>query len=74
MSGIPEKGEAVMNHTMVSRINPWIVAALAIVLILLVAAALTLVVEPGLLHAIRTALQGAQQVSDPCPGSVGSSC
>jgi hypothetical protein len=63
-----------MNLAMVSRVNPWIVVALAVVLVLLVAAVLTLVVEPGLLHAIRTALHGAPQVSDPCPGSASSSC
>jgi hypothetical protein len=49
------------------RINPWIVVALAVVLILLAATALVLLVEPGMLNAIRAALSGPQQMA--CPGS-----
>lgn len=50
------------------RVNPWIVIALAAALILLVVTALMLVVEPGLMHAIRTALLGPQQMSSNCGG------
>jgi hypothetical protein len=63
-----------MNHAVrLPRVHPWLVVALAVMLTLLVAtAALTLVVEPGLLHAIHTALHSPQMAD--CGGSVGTHC
>jgi len=57
----------------VPRINPWIVIALAVVLVLLVVTALLMVVEPGVLHAIRIALLARQQMAPVC-GGVGLPC
>jgi len=63
----------VMNQAAnVPRIDPWIVVALAAVLVLLVVTALLMIVEPGLMHAIRSALLGPQQAD--CGGSVGTHC
>ncbi len=52
------------------RVNPWILIALAAALVLLVVTALLLVAEPGVLHAIRTALLGPQLLAGPCPGII----
>jgi len=52
------------------RVNPWIVVALAAVLILLAATALVLLVEPGMLNVIRSTLHGPSQMacsSQPIP-------
>lgn len=57
-----------MNPAIASRVHPWIVVALAVVLVLLVVTALVLVVEPELMHAIRTALLGPQQMARECGG------
>ncbi len=60
-----------MNHAArLPRVNPWIVVALAAALILLAATALVLLVEPGMLNAIRAALHGPQQMAPICGGTV----
>jgi hypothetical protein len=52
------------------RIHPWIVVALVVALVLLIVTALTLVVvEPGILRAIGTALHGPQQMAPVCAGT-----
>jgi hypothetical protein len=71
MIGVLVKGEAPMNQAVrLPRVSPWIVVALAVALVLLVATALVLVVEPGILRAIGTALHGPQHLAGPCPGAV----
>jgi hypothetical protein len=64
------KGEARVNPAVRQpRVNPWIIA-LAVVVVPLVVAALTLMaVEPGLLRAIGTALHGSQLLAGYCNGS-----
>jgi hypothetical protein len=55
------------------RVNPWIVVALMAVvtlLTLLAVSAVVLLVEPGVLHAIRATLHGPQQMAPQCPGSI----
>jgi hypothetical protein len=52
------------------RVNPWIVVALAAALILLAVTALVLLIEPGIMQAIRSTLHGPSQVacsSQPIP-------
>jgi hypothetical protein len=61
-----------VTQATVSRVNPWIVIALVVAVILLLMTALMLVAEPGMLHAIRSTLLGPQQVD--CGGSVGTHC
>jgi hypothetical protein len=51
------------------RVNPWIVVALAAALALLVMTTLTLIVEPGIMHTIHSALQGLRHMVDECPPS-----
>jgi hypothetical protein len=49
------------------RVSPWIIV-LAVALVLLAVAAVLLVVEPGLMHTIRTALPGPWHVVEECGG------
>ena len=51
------------------RVSPWIVVAVAAVLALLVVAMFILVVEPGIMHTIHSALQGLRHMVDECPSS-----
>jgi len=48
--------------------NPWLVVALIVALVLLVSAILV-VSQPALLHTIGAALRGPQQMAPVCPGS-----
>jgi hypothetical protein len=47
-----------VDHAIVSRINPWLLVALVAAFVLL-ASAILVAAQPGLLHAIGAALHGA---------------
>jgi hypothetical protein len=61
-----------VNDAIVSRMNPWILVALVVV-VLMGSAALIIVSQLGLIHAISSMLQGPQQMAPWC-GVSGGGC
>jgi hypothetical protein len=66
-----EKGEIMVNHaSSVARTSVWILVAVVAALVLL-AAALLVASQSGLLHTLGTALQGPAHMAEYCTGSQG---
>jgi hypothetical protein len=57
-----------VSQATVSRINPWILVAIVATLIVL-ASALLVVSEPGMIHALNSLLQSPARMAPVCNGA-----
>jgi hypothetical protein len=67
MIGQPVKGQTFVNQAIVSRVNSWLLVAI-VVAVLLLATALLVATQPGLIHAMGSVLHNSQPMAGQCPG------